>query len=323
MSVIFGSARINEQGTINGGAKGDQTGQEVSTQPFYLHAKGWIILRAKSASVAEKQAYAMRAMCANDCFGYGQHDRNTAWEALSAVDFDPAKVTTQCNIDCSLAVRACMRYAGIETPAFNTTSEVGVVMATGHYRQIDFYDGAELYVGDILVTKGKGHTVIVIEGKEVAPVPLNPTKCAKNVMSGQKWINDHYASKLTKYMGRILTVDGIYGRNTRNGCVVVWKDLCNRKYKTTLTPNNYNFLNSCKEAAKQFVTLREGDKGTFTYIVQLILAACNMYEDSMDAKFGAVTADGVKRFQKKYELEVDGIVGPETWHALFNKAPLK
>ena len=196
-------------------------------------------------------------------------------------------------------------------------------MATGDYNKLTFESEKQLRTGDILVTKTKGHTVIVIQGNDVAPVPLNPTKCAKNVMAGQKWINDHYASKLSKYMGTLLTVDGIYGQQTRDGCLVVWKDLCNRKYKTSLTPNNFNFLSTCKEVADEFVTLKQGDKGTFPYIVQLILAACSLYDSSMDAKFGEVTEQGVKRFQERHKLTVDGVVGAETWYALFNKVSLK
>lgn len=35
-----------------------------------------------------------------------------------------------------------------------------------------------------------------------------------------------------------------------------------------------------------------------------------------DGQFGPLTRDAVKDFQKKKGLQVDGIVGPQTWHAL-------
>ena len=42
MAVIIGSARHDEHGNCySGGKAGDQTGQEVSTQKFYNHSKGW------------------------------------------------------------------------------------------------------------------------------------------------------------------------------------------------------------------------------------------------------------------------------------------
>ena len=64
MAVLIGSARIDENGRAHGGKAGDQTGKEVSTQSWYKHAKGWVVLRAKDPKKAEKIAQAMRAACA-------------------------------------------------------------------------------------------------------------------------------------------------------------------------------------------------------------------------------------------------------------------
>ena len=47
MSVIIGSARIDENGKAKGGKAGDQTGKEVSTQKWYKHTKVWRVFRAK------------------------------------------------------------------------------------------------------------------------------------------------------------------------------------------------------------------------------------------------------------------------------------
>ena len=47
MGVRVGSARSNENGGVNGGKAGDQTGREVSTQLWYLHSKGWIVIRRR------------------------------------------------------------------------------------------------------------------------------------------------------------------------------------------------------------------------------------------------------------------------------------
>ena len=44
--VLVGSARSNEYGKVTGGKPGDQKGgSEVSTQPCYLHQKGWVLIR--------------------------------------------------------------------------------------------------------------------------------------------------------------------------------------------------------------------------------------------------------------------------------------
>ena len=50
MSLIVGSARIDENGKTSGGKAGDQTGKEVCTQAYHMHSKGWYALRAKSVT---------------------------------------------------------------------------------------------------------------------------------------------------------------------------------------------------------------------------------------------------------------------------------
>ena len=76
MAVIIGSARHDEHGNCySGGKAGDQTGQEVSTQKFYNHSKGWNVLRAKDNKVAEKLAEAMQIASDNKNIGYDQGNR--------------------------------------------------------------------------------------------------------------------------------------------------------------------------------------------------------------------------------------------------------
>ena len=64
MAVQIGSARIDERGKISGGAAGNQTGKELSTQNWYLHSKGWRVLRPKDYSKARKMA---ECMCGAGC----------------------------------------------------------------------------------------------------------------------------------------------------------------------------------------------------------------------------------------------------------------
>ena len=57
MGIIIGSARADENYKYSGGRRGDQrqkssydTSGEVSLQSFYVHKKGWYILRPKKQS---------------------------------------------------------------------------------------------------------------------------------------------------------------------------------------------------------------------------------------------------------------------------------
>lgn len=166
MSVLIGSARINEKGSINGGVAGDQTGKEVSTEKWYLHSKGWIVIRANDPAVREKIARNMESICANDNIGYCQDHRSTLTAAAKPYGYDAAKVSKKVETDCSEAVRNCVLYAGINVGTFNTASEVSALKKTGNFEIMmdDMHCKSSDYLlrGDILVTRTKGHTVVVL-----------------------------------------------------------------------------------------------------------------------------------------------------------------
>ncbi len=159
MGVRVGSARSNENGGVNGGKAGDQTGREVSTQLWYPHSKGWIVIRAKSPAVREALAKNMEAACQNDNIGYCQGHRGTATAAAKPYDYDLSKVNTAVETDCSELVRCCVLYAGIHVNSFSTANEVAALKQTGQFDILekDEYCKASDYLlrGDILVTKTK------------------------------------------------------------------------------------------------------------------------------------------------------------------------
>lgn len=106
MSLMVGSARIDENGKISGGKPGDQTGNEVSTQPYYVHSKGWICMRPKNVAVANAIAEAMIQACKNNNIGYCQGHRITVIEQLRKSG-SLAKIPAKTEADCSSLVRAC------------------------------------------------------------------------------------------------------------------------------------------------------------------------------------------------------------------------
>lgn len=170
MAVIIGSARHDEHGNCySGGKAGDQTGQEVSTQNFYNHSKGWNVLRAKDNKVAEKLAEAMQIACGNKNIGYDQSERyGVIKHGINT------KVKTEC--DCSSLVRACIIYAsGKDVGDFNTSNERSVILKSGLFKDVGSYkQGDTLYNGDILVTRTKGHTVIVVSGAKKCKTKYYP-----------------------------------------------------------------------------------------------------------------------------------------------------
>ena len=164
MSLMVGSARIDENGKISGGKPGDQTGNEVSTQPYYVHSKGWICMRPKSVAVANAIAEAMIQACKNNNIGYCQGHRITVIEQLRKSG-SLAKIPAKTEADCSSLVRACCIQAGFDPGNFNTSAEVSALKASKRFMEpITVKSVTKLCNGDILVTKTKGHTVVVISG---------------------------------------------------------------------------------------------------------------------------------------------------------------
>ena len=162
--VIIGSARIDERGKISGGTSGDGKQKsipdyvgEVSMQNFYLHKKGWYILRFKDAAFAEECVRAMERACNNPNIGYDQGQRGGILKYGTRTN-----VKTEC--DCSALVRQCVKEAaGVDPGNFTTSTEVAVLRNTGLFLPtIKYRNGTPLYNGDILVTCVKGHTVVVV-----------------------------------------------------------------------------------------------------------------------------------------------------------------
>ena len=208
--IKVGSARIDEHGNISGGRAGDQTKREVATEPYYSHPKGWYMLRAKDTEVAKKIAQAMREGCANDNIGYSQSDRYGVITHLKTYR-RIAKISVKTNADCSSLVRACCIQAGISVGDFNTSSEVLVLEKTGAFHKATAVaPGTKLQEGDILVTRTKGHTVIVTESdSKSTPKPETKPQAggkakksveevAREVIAGKWGVNPERKARLIK-----------------------------------------------------------------------------------------------------------------------------
>jgi Putative peptidoglycan binding domain len=63
-------------------------------------------------------------------------------------------------------------------------------------------------------------------------------------------------------------------------------------------------------------TLKPGDQGAQVKTLQRALASLGFSPGKIDGVYGPATQSAVERFQRSEQLTVDGIVGPETLHAL-------
>lgn len=223
-TVYIGSARIDERGKASGGQAGDQTGKEVSTQNWYLHSKGWVVLRPKDGAKAQKIAKGMRSACDNPNIGYDQTNNQSLWNLVKDKGFDPAKADKPCETDCARLVRVCCAYAGIMADDFYTATEATVLMRTGEFIKLtdSKYTDAPDYLGagDILVTRSKGHTAVVLSnGKYYDGSADEPERAL-----GDRILRDgDYGADVIELQTRLKAVgydpgeiDGEFGPNTED-----------------------------------------------------------------------------------------------------------
>ena len=230
MRVVIGSARIDENGNITGGKIGDQTGKEVSTQNFYVHKKGWLILRPKVPQVALSIAKAMLEACNNNNIGYDQTNRDGIIKCLRKYG-SIGSISEKTEADCSSTVRACCMQTGFDPGNFNTASEAKSLFATGQFLEpMEYSSKTKLYTGDVLVTKTKGHTVVLVEGysrlKTTNSVKENiypePKRIIKRGCTGDdvKWVQYELVES-----GAVLSIDGEVGPITENA-IKAFQKLC-------------------------------------------------------------------------------------------------
>ena len=183
----------DERGRLTGGVSGDQSGTEWQIRTWYN--RPWnCILRHPDENVREKIADLAKKAANNSHIGYNQAKRTSFWFALEKVNYDPSKIKTDCDSDCSAGVTAICKAVGFllkirELKDLSITNYTGSmkpnfkvagfeVLTDEKYLTSDKY----LVPGDILLNE-KHHTCINLDyGSEV-----------KKIVSG--WIYDRVEGK--------------------------------------------------------------------------------------------------------------------------------
>ena len=192
---MIAHASIDEHRTAHGGAAGDQTGSEVCCRSWY-NGNWNLVLRCKDAQARETMATAAEWLARSNLVGYDQWQRNDAWDAIAALNWNYRKLTKKTETDCSAFMTLCARIAGIEVPrvalgngkynapvtqtmraAFTTTGKFEPITAS-KYLTSDLY----LLRGDILVRES-GHTAINLTTGSAAGADFT-TNLATNLATG-------------------------------------------------------------------------------------------------------------------------------------------
>lgn len=156
----------DENGRFKNGVAGDQTGKEWQLIPWY--SKPWkFILRHLNPNVRALLADLAKRAALNDNIGYDQNQRTTYGKELEKAGYDPSKIDTPCEADCSSGVIANVKAAGVLlgddklkncSATYTGNMKAGLekagfqVLADRKYLESSNY----LLAGDILL--GDGHT---------------------------------------------------------------------------------------------------------------------------------------------------------------------
>ena len=117
---------------------------------------------------------------------------------------------------------------------------------------------------------------------------------------------------LLNYYGYNLTLDGIFGNDTRNAVLDFQQD-------NNLTADGIVGVNTYRALLNLGFSnqiLRRGSKLSSVRYAQLKLLSKLYTVGEIDGIFGTVTQNAVKQFQSENDLQVDGIIGPQTWQKL-------
>ena len=131
---------------------------------------------------------------------------------------------------------------------------------------------------------------------------------------------DHVGIVISNTNGNLIVVEGNKG-NYPNDRVGKREINCNSPLIYGFARPKYptiTFYNAPIDMT--FPTIRKGDIGNAVKALQLALVAYeyNIGKYGADGEFGLDTENAVKRFQKNSGIEVDGIVGKDTWSKLMN-----
>lgn len=170
----------DERNQYRGGQAGDQTGHEWELKGWYN--RPWsVILRWPDPAVGLKISQLGIAAALNNKIGYDQGQRTTYWTQLQKAGYDPSKITTACEEDCTAGVTANCKAVGclMEIPGLK---DLSIDTYSGNMRSRFVKAGfraltekkyltssSYLLPGDILLYEGHHAATNITYGKSVRP----------------------------------------------------------------------------------------------------------------------------------------------------------
>ena len=167
------AARIDERGRAVGGRAGDQSGSELNCHTLAGTGAWTYILRppAKARERMIKEAY---AAAKNNHIGYDQNQRTTLFTQAKAKKWDIAKITVDCECDCSSLIAVLCNCAGLSVSKdMYTGNQVAALTKVGFTKLT--YAESKLQRGDVIWRKGHTEIYVGTSTSYSAPKPATST----------------------------------------------------------------------------------------------------------------------------------------------------
>lgn len=221
--VKISNSGSDERGNYKGGAAGDNTGREWQIRDWYNRPWNCVLrhpdpaVRACLADLATKAAN-------NNRIGYDQYQRQTYWNELQKVNYDPSKITVACEADCSAGVIANIKAAGyilnrseLQNISCTYTGNMRAgLQAAGFACLTDskyLTSSAYLVAGDVLLND-KHHTATAVTNGIQSDGSTPKAATMPLIKKGSKGSAVLQLQKMLNAKGYKLTEDGDFGSKT-------------------------------------------------------------------------------------------------------------
>lgn len=237
----------DERNKYTGGKAGDQTGEEWKITEWY--DRPWnCVLRYPDAKVRALIADKAEKAANNNHVGYDMYQRYTFFAELEKVGWDPAKITTDCEADCSSGITAIVRAIGFEL-GIKALQNISETTYTENMRANFEKAGFEVLTSQ-KYTKSQNN---LMRGD----ILLNHKKhCATNLTNGSNF--EEIQNKLSIEEVAKQVIAGKYGNGE------------DRKKKLKAEGYDYDAVQ------KKVNEILKGSKTTVTYIVTNVSSYLNM-----------------------------------------------
>lgn len=125
------------------------------------------------------------------------------------------------------------------------------------------------------------------------------------LQSGSEGADVRSAQRLLTARGYTVEADGLFGPNTRSA-VIQFQNSRSLAADGVIGPNTWSQL---------ITTVQYGSSGQAVRAAQTQLNVYG-YGLAVDGEFGSGTKSATVAFQENHHLQVDGVIGPETWRTL-------